>query len=145
MQVGHYLSAFPAAVDNHPVTAFSEATVPCQFIGDVRHPPDEGRFGFGKMIKRFYVFFGDDKQVGGCCRVNITEGNQLIILVKKITGYISGYYLAKNAVHSFISFRYLILLGFIYLTPLIPLSFKGEGEDFKRGTKPLLDSFMWDY
>jgi hypothetical protein len=29
-------------------------------------------------------------------------------------------------------------MSFIYLTPLIPLSFK-EGEDIKKGAKPLLD------
>jgi len=27
-----------------------------------------------------------------------------------------------------------------YLTPLVPLSFKGEGEDKRRGALPLLDS-----
>jgi hypothetical protein len=34
------------------------------------------------------------------------------------------------------------LIGlFIYLTPSVPLSFKGEGEDnFRRGAKPLLNS-----
>jgi len=29
---------------------------------------------------------------------------------------------------------------FINLTPLIPLSFKGEGEEIERGAKPLLDA-----
>jgi len=28
----------------------------------------------------------------------------------------------------------------INLTPSVPLSFKGEGEDYKRGAKPLLDT-----
>ena len=28
----------------------------------------------------------------------------------------------------------------IYLTPCVPLSFKGEGGKLKRGAKPLLDS-----
>jgi hypothetical protein len=29
---------------------------------------------------------------------------------------------------------------FIYLTPFIPLSFKGEGKIYKRGAKPLFNS-----
>jgi len=29
---------------------------------------------------------------------------------------------------------------FIYLTPLIPLSFKGEGERYRRGASPLLNA-----
>ena len=34
---------------------------------------------------------------------------------------------------------------FIYLTPLIPLSFKGEGEGNKKeGLTPLLDTMMRD-
>jgi len=31
---------------------------------------------------------------------------------------------------------------FIYLTPLIPLSFKGEGERKKEGLAPLLDALV---
>jgi len=34
----------------------------------------------------------------------------------------------------------------IYLTPCIPLSFKGEGEDIKRGASaPLKHSRKWGY
>jgi len=31
---------------------------------------------------------------------------------------------------------------FIYLTPCIPLSFEGEGEETLRGAKPLLDTLL---
>jgi len=34
----------------------------------------------------------------------------------------------------------------IYLTPLIPLSFKGEGDILKRGASPLLNApFLEDF
>jgi len=29
-----------------------------------------------------------------------------------------------------------------YLTPLVPLSFKGEGDKIKRGALPLLNAFI---
>jgi len=35
---------------------------------------------------------------------------------------------------------YLLMRLSIYLAPFIPLSFKGEGEDIKRGATPLLNS-----
>jgi len=31
---------------------------------------------------------------------------------------------------------------FFYLTPLVPLSFKGEGEEKKEGLAPLLDTLL---
>jgi len=34
------------------------------------------------------------------------------------------------------------VIFFIYLTPLIPLSFKGEGGSKERGASPLLDTLV---
>jgi hypothetical protein len=36
---------------------------------------------------------------------------------------------------------YLIKYLYYYLTPFIPLSFKGEGKSFRRGASPLLDTY----
>jgi len=37
----------------------------------------------------------------------------------------------------------MIITILIYLTPLIPLSFEGEGEIIKEGLTPLLDTSLY--
>jgi len=79
--------------------------------------------------------FGDNNQVGGCQRINVRKGNDFFILIKDLARYLASYNLAENAIHSFVFPPSSVL--FIYLTPLIPLSFKGEGEIlFWKGFRP---------
>jgi len=79
---------------------------------------------------------GDNKQVGRCHRINVAKGNHPFILIKDIGGYFTGYNFAENAIHFSVLIN-LPLVLFIYLTPLIPLSFKGEGEVLSgKGLRP---------
>jgi hypothetical protein len=58
---------------------------------------------FGEMGEGRDMFFGDDNYMGGCLRMDITEGNGTFILVKKFGGHFAGYNLAKDTIHFFLS------------------------------------------
>ncbi len=97
VEVFDRLAAVVAGIDDEAV-AFGEVLLAGDLGGGGEQMSDQsGVFG-GSVCERGEVLPGDDEDVDGCLRVDVGEGEQLLVLVEASDGDCAGGDLAEEAV-----------------------------------------------
>jgi hypothetical protein len=96
MQVRYLLSSFNSAVDRQAITALSYALLLSQILSYDDHPPGKLMMVFSKLSRGCDVYLGYDKYMDRRLRMNIPEGQKVLILVDQIAGEFPGNDPAEN-------------------------------------------------
>jgi hypothetical protein len=126
MNVGHHLASVLAAADNKPIALFVNALLPGEFIGHPGHTPDKRYLVVSQIGQRRYMPLGYYQHMGRGQRVDITEGHNLIILVQRIAGKLTGHNSAENTFHG-LAFLFSIL-GSALLEEVISIDVIGHNS-----------------
>ena len=86
MKVGDGFAAIGAIIDNEPIAGFFELAQASDFLGGDEEMSEEGMSFGGDGTVAGVMFFWDDENVDGGLGGEITEGEDVIILVKDIGG-----------------------------------------------------------
>ena len=97
MKMAYHLSPFGAAVQHQPVAPLPDSLFLCQPCGQDYRAPHEFLLLVSKICQGGDVGFGYDKNVFGCQRVDVPEGQEVIILMNDIAWYLAGNDAAKKA------------------------------------------------
>ena len=124
MDMMYRLPRFLAAVDYQAVAPLGYSMLFGNLIGYRNHVPDEWHVGLTNVANRGDMFPGDDQQVDGCYRIDIAEGDGIVILVNDVRWQFTGDNLAENAV----------VISFYLPHPLYPHLLS------RRGALPFIES-----
>ena len=124
MEVGHHLAPVLAAADNESVALFGNAFLPGELIGHPGHTPDKQHFIVIQIRQRRDMPLWYYQYMGRGQRVNITEGHNLVILVKHIAGKLADHNPAENTFHG-LAFLFSVL-GSALLEEVIPINVIGH-------------------
>lgn len=124
MEVRHHLSSLLPTADNEPVALFGNAFLPGELIGHACHTPDNRYFFVIQIRQKRDMPLWYYQQMSRSQRVDIPEGHDLIILVKRIAGKLTGHNPAENAFHV-LAFLFPVL-GPALLKQVIPVDVIGH-------------------
>jgi len=124
MEVGHHLAPVLAAADNESVALFGNALLPGELIGHPGHTPDKRYFVASQIGQRRDMPLWYYQHVGWSQRVDIPKGHNLIILVQRIAGKLTGHNPAENTFHG-LAFLFSVL-GSALLEEVIPIDVIGH-------------------
>jgi hypothetical protein len=99
VQVLDNLAAFSAGVDNQLVAFLKDTLVLRYLLGSLYHAVEQRHFGIGKMIQRLNMFSRYNQDMYRCLRVQVGEGDYLIVLIEKFTRDFSRGNFTENAIH----------------------------------------------
>ena len=89
MQMGHGFPPVRSIVDDQPITGFFELELATDTLGGGEKMAENG------MILRRHgrvagmVFFGNQKNMNGCLRADVPEGEDVLVLVHDIGGHLA--------------------------------------------------------
>ncbi len=126
MQVGHHLAPVLATAYHKPITIFGNTLLPGELIGHPDHTPDKRHFVVTQIGQKRDMPLWYYQHVGRGQRVDITEGHDLIILVKRIAGKLTGHNPAENTFHG-LAFLFPVL-GPALLEEVIPVDVIGHNS-----------------
>lgn len=90
MEVWHLLPRLGAGVDHQPVASVGDVLGLGQLVGDMNHMSEEMLLFGGDVSGGEYVSLGHDEHVRRCLRVDIADGDNVVILVEDVARYLSG-------------------------------------------------------
>lgn len=101
MNMEDILTRFFFSVENNTVTSGLDPL----FFGEVssfdKNMPDDISALLGQFVERSIVLFGNKEDVGGCLRIDVLEGQYLVIFKDNFCGKLFIYDLTENAVFHF--------------------------------------------
>jgi hypothetical protein len=98
MQVLDKLAGIRPGVDDQPVTLFGDTLIRGNFLDGQQQMAQQAFIPIGDVIRIGDVFLGDDQDVNGCSGVDIMEGQDLVVFIHDLCGYLAGYDLTKYAI-----------------------------------------------
>ena len=99
VEVGHLLTGLNAGVYHQSIAFFGHTLLLRQLDGGEAHVGEETPVLGGGFGKRRDVGFGHNQKVGGRLRVDIADGNNLLILIQDIAFELAAYNAAKDTLH----------------------------------------------
>ena len=99
MEVRHKLPAIWATVHREAVSAFGETFFPGYLVSPQNETTDKALMLPGKRCQRRDMHLRHNEHMDGRLRVDISESQELLILVDDIRRYLSRNDLAKDAFH----------------------------------------------
>ena len=96
MQVIHLLAAVCIAIDDQPITGFSDALLTCEIARHDEHVANQRFILVGNVIGCRYGFIGDDEYMHRCCRSNVQKRDHARVTVEHGRGQVASDDLLKK-------------------------------------------------